>query len=66
MTPKLLQKMIWAGANLSSYEMAAESIQELAEQPISARRIRRQVETIGQARVTERKHNIESLKTMTF
>lgn len=58
--------MIWAGANLSSYEMAAESIQELAEQPISARRIRRQVETIGQARVTERKHNIESLKTMTF
>ncbi len=58
--------MIWAGANLSSYEMAAESIQELAEQPISARRIRRQVETIGQARVTEREHNIESLKTMTF
>jgi hypothetical protein len=58
--------MIWAGANLSSYEEAAESMQELAEQPISARRIRRQVKTIGQARVAERAHQVELLKTMTF
>ena len=63
-TPKLLQKMIWAGANLSSYEQAAESMQELAEQPITARRIRRQVTTIGQARVAEREQQVESLKTM--
>jgi hypothetical protein len=63
-TPKLLQKMIWAGANLSSYEMAAEAMQELAEQPISARRIRRQVEAIGQARIAERERHVESLQTM--
>jgi len=46
--------------------MAQESMQKLAEQPISARRIRRQVETIGQARVSEIEHQVESLKTMTF
>lgn len=58
--------MIWAGANLSSYEMAAESMRELAEQPISARRIRRQVEAIGQARLSQRAHQVELLKTMPF
>jgi hypothetical protein len=63
-TPKLLQKMIWAGANLSSYEMAAEAMQALAEQPISTRRIRRQVEAIGQARIAERERHVESLQTM--
>jgi len=46
--------------------MAQESLQELAEQPISARRIRRQVEAIGRVRVAEREHRVESLKTMTF
>jgi len=58
--------MIWAGANLSSYEEAAESMEELAEQPISARRIRRQVEAVGEARVEERERQVESVKTMTF
>ena len=77
----MLQKMIWAGANQSSYEMAAEAMQKLAERPISARRIRRQrirrqrirrqrirrqVEAIGEARIIERTHNIESLKAMTI
>ncbi len=66
MTPKLLQKVIWAGANQSSYEMAVESMQKLAEQPTSVGRIRRQVEAIGQARIIERTHNIESLKAMTI
>ena len=46
--------------------MAEESLQELAEQPISARRIRRQVEAMGRVRVAEREHQVESLKTMTF
>ena len=58
--------MIWAGANQSSYDMAAESMQELADQPISARRIRRQVEAIGQARIAEREQQVESLRAMTF
>jgi len=46
--------------------MAQESLQELAERPISARRIRRQVEAIGEARVVEREHQVELLKAMTF
>ena len=61
----MLQQMIWAGANQSSYEMAAESMQKLAERPISVGRIRRQVEAIGEARIIERTHNVESLKAMT-
>ncbi len=42
------------------------SMQELGEQSISARRIRRQVEAIGGARVTECEDRIETLKAMTF
>jgi len=41
-------------------------MEELAEQPISARRIRRQVEMIGQARVEERDRQVESLQAMTL
>lgn len=51
---------------MSSYEAAAESMQELAEQPISVQRIRQQMKTIGEARVAEREIQVESLKTMTI
>ncbi len=62
----MLQKIVWAGANLNSYKMAQESMQMLAEQTISERRIRRQVEAVGEARVAQRAHQVELLKTMTF
>jgi len=62
-TPKLQQKMIWAGIHHSSYEQAAESIAELAEQSVSARRIRRQVEVVGEARIAERDAQVESLRS---
>ena len=39
-------------------------MQALAEQPISVRRIRQQVKTIGEARVAERAIQVESLRTM--
>lgn len=62
MTPKLLQKMVWSGANLSSYEEAAEAMEQLAEQSISARRIRRQVQAVGEARLQEREAQVASLE----
>jgi hypothetical protein len=40
-TPKILQKMVWAGSNLGSYAMAEEAMRELGDVPVSARRIRR-------------------------
>jgi hypothetical protein len=46
--------------------MAQESMEKLGEQPISARRIRRQVEAIGEARVSQREQQVESLKKMSF
>jgi len=58
--------MIWAGVNESSYQAAEASLQHLAERPISARRVRRQIEAIGAARVAERAHQVESFKGMTF
>lgn len=56
--------MVWAGVHHSSYEQAAESLTKLAEQAISPRRIRRQVEVVGGSRIAERDTQIESLQAM--
>lgn len=64
MTPKLTEKIVWAGSNLASYAMAEEGVSQLAEQQVSATRIRRQVTRVGEARVVERDEAVENLKTM--
>ena len=56
--------MVWAGSNLGSYEMAAEAMRELGGLSISARRIRRVVNQIGDERVCEREAVIERFKDM--
>lgn len=63
-TPKVIQQMVWAGSNLSSYEMAAEAIHQLSGNNLSAGRIRRQVEQVGQARVLEREQRVEELRSL--
>ncbi len=54
MTPKILQKMVWAGSNLGSYAMAEEAMRELAGVSVSLRRIRRVIGQVGNERVAER------------
>lgn len=56
--------MAWAGSNLGSYEMAEEAMQELGGLSISARRIRRAVNQIGDERVSEREAAVERFKEM--
>lgn len=63
-TPKLTEKLVWAGSNLGSYPMAEEAARQLAEQDVSAGRIRRQVGRVGEARLAERDAAVEELKTI--
>jgi hypothetical protein len=63
-TPKVLRKMVWAGSNLGSYEMAEGAMRELGETPVSARRIRRMVNRIGGERVAEREAMLEQYNGM--
>lgn len=63
-TPKLTEKIVWAGGNLGSYSMAEEGVSKLSEQNISATRIRRQVQRVGEARLAEREEEVAKLKTI--
>jgi hypothetical protein len=63
-TPKLTEKVVWAGSNLGSYDMAEEAARQLAEQNISAGRIRRQVKQVGEARLVERERAVAELKAI--
>lgn len=65
-TPKTIELMVWAGANLGSYGMASDAVERLAGLEISDRRIRLQIEKVGSARVAERDAAIEELKQMTL
>ena len=60
-TPKTIESMVWAGANLGSYGMASDAIKQLAGLEISDRRIRLQIEKIGTARISERDAAIAEL-----
>lgn len=66
MTPKLVEKIVWAGSNLGSYAMAEEGVSKLAEQNVSGTRIRRQVQQVGKARLAERHAAEERLKEMSL
>ena len=59
----VVQLMVWAGSNLSSFSMASEAIERLSGISVSARRIRRQVESAGKARVGEREAAVEQLQS---
>jgi len=63
-TPKLIEKIVWAGSNLGSYAMAEEATWQLAEQKISARRIRHQVGQAGDARLAEREAAVAELQAI--
>jgi hypothetical protein len=53
-TPKVLEKVVWAGANLSSYEFGSKALLELAEVDLSTKQIQRITSQIGGDRVAER------------
>jgi hypothetical protein len=56
--------MVWAGSNLGSYAMAEEAMLELGGVCVSARRIRRAVNQVGDERVSEREAAVKRFKEM--
>jgi hypothetical protein len=63
-TPKILQKTVWAGSNLGSYAMAEEALRELGGASVSRRRIRRLVSQVGAERVAEREAAVARFKEL--
>jgi hypothetical protein len=53
-SPALLKKTVYAGAGATSFQQASRDLDELAEAQISAARVRRATERIGNERVRER------------
>lgn len=53
-SPGLLQKIEYAGGNARSFQAAAESLERLAERPVSARHMERLTERLGKERAAER------------
>ena len=65
-TTKVLQKVVWAGANNSSYPLATEALRQLAEVELSPKQVRRLVGQVGRARLAERDEAVEQLRAMTL
>ena len=51
----MLEKVVWAGANLSSYQFGSAALEQLAEVQLSGKQIHRITSRIGGDRVAERK-----------
>ena len=66
MTTKVLQKVVWAGANNSSYPLATEALLQLAEVRLSPKQVRRLVGQVGRARLAERDEAVAHLREMTL
>jgi hypothetical protein len=59
-SPAVLQKMVYAGTNSSSFEQASEDLQQEAELTISAQRIMRATKRIGGERIEQREREIQT------
>ena len=53
-SPTALKKVVYAGTQATSFPHGARDLSELAELDVSAERVRRATERIGQERVAER------------
>jgi len=58
-SPRILQKMVYAGTHATSFRQAEQDLKELAEAKISGQRIARAAKGIGQERVQEREAEVE-------
>jgi hypothetical protein len=62
----VLKKMVYAGANASSFEQASRDLAEEAELSISAPRIRRATECVGQERLALRGEAVERWQSLSL
>lgn len=61
-TPAVLQRVVWAGANLGSFPQASAALKELADIRLSAKQVRRMTEQVGQDRLEERTGQVADFK----
>jgi hypothetical protein len=59
-SPRLLEKLVYAGANANSFQQAAKDLSVLAEIEVSAERVRRCTERVGRERMAERDQLVEA------
>ncbi len=60
LSPRLLKKVVYAGANSVSFEQGSAFLLNLAEQSIDAQTVRRTTERIGEERLAQRDLQVES------
>jgi hypothetical protein len=65
-TPLLLEKLVWAGANLSSYSQAAAAMQQLAGLSVTVKQVRRITSQIGDDRLCERLEQVAAFQALTL
>lgn len=58
-SPRILQKIAYAGTHATSFRQAEQDLKELAEAEISSQRIARATKGIGQERVAQREAEVE-------
>ena len=62
----MMQKVVWAGTHHTSFAAAAESLEVLAETPLSAKQVRRITTYVGEDRVAERREQVTAFKHKTL
>lgn len=58
----LVAKIEYAGANQESFQKAGETLERLAELPISAKHVQRITERLGHERTGQRDHQVEQMR----
>ena len=58
----MLQRIVWAGANLTSFAQASTALSQLAGLELSGKRVRRITEQIGQDRLQERRDQVNDFQ----
>lgn len=61
-TPAVLQQIVWSGSNLRSFAQARDALQVLSGVDLSAKRVRRITERVGQDRLEERIQQVAEFK----
>lgn len=61
-TPEILQRVVWTGANLSSFSQASTALEVLMDIDLSPKQVRRITEQVGQDRLAERRQQVETFQ----
>ena len=65
-SPRVLEKAVWAGANIAGYTMGSVALKELAEVSLSAKQLRRLTSQVGGDRVAERQQFVAEFAAKTL